>query len=77
MSRIIPVEAKRLLYGDSPERLRQRMLDNSDDDAMSDDAEIMAALEAMDNETRWRALQVLPDSIITRLYGEMDHDDDD
>jgi hypothetical protein len=74
MSSVIwSIENQRRMSGGStdPAALRLRMIEGDSDDEMTD-TEILEALEGMDDPTRWRALQVLPDSVIVRLFGEMD-----
>jgi hypothetical protein len=62
------LDAFRRSYGPDPVQLRQRMLDNDSEPEFSD-VEIMSILEGMDDDTRWRALQLLPDETIARLFG--------
>jgi hypothetical protein len=77
MRSIFSIEDQRLAYGgSSPDRLRQRMIERGEPESEMSDTEILTALEAMDEHTRWRALQILPDADIARLYGGIDGDDD-
>jgi hypothetical protein len=60
---------RRMASGGSadPMQLRLQMIDDRDDEMT--DAEILDALERMNDEDRWRGLELLPDEIVARLFG--------
>jgi hypothetical protein len=74
-SAIWSIENQRRMSGGStdPAALRLRMIEGDSDDDLTDD-QMLAALEGMDDADRWTALELLPDAVVVRLFGEMDDD---